>query len=66
VSSSPRPPSIDHGIVSLLWAIGFAVFIYFGLQAIGTSGAFSIVLALVAGAAIWLFVRVQGEDRPGD
>jgi hypothetical protein len=42
------------------------VFIYFGLLAIGTSGAFSIVIALVAAGAIWLFVRLQGEDRPGD
>ena len=66
MSGSPRPPSIDHGVVSLLWAIGFALFIYFGLLAIGTSGAFSIVIALLAGGAIWLFVRLQGEDRPGD
>jgi len=66
VSSSPRPPSIDHGVVALLWAVGFGVFIYFGLLAIGTSGAFSIVIALLATGAIWLFVRLQGEDRPGD
>jgi hypothetical protein len=66
VSGSPRPPSIDHGVVSLLWAVGFALFIYFGLLAIGTSGAFSFVVALVAGGAIWLFVRLQGENRAGD
>ena len=66
MSGSPRPPSIDHGVVSLLWAIGFALFIYFGLLAIGSSGAFSVVIALLAGGAIWLFVRLQGEDRPGD
>jgi len=66
VSGSPRPPSIDHGVVSLLWAIGFALFIYFGLLAIGSSGAFSVVIALLAGGAIWLFVRLQGEDRPGE
>jgi hypothetical protein len=50
----------------MLWAVGFGVFIYFGLLAIGTSGAFSIVIALLAAGAIWLFVRLQGEDRPGD
>jgi hypothetical protein len=65
VSGSPRPPSIDHGVVSLLWGVGFGVFIYFGLLAIGTSGAFSFVIAVLAAAAIWLFVRLQGEDRPG-
>ena len=66
MSSTPRPPSVDHGVVSLLWALFFGVFIYFGLLAIGASGAFSFVLAVIASAAIWLFVRLRGEDRPGD
>lgn len=60
----PRPPSIDHGIVAFLWAAGLAVFVYFGLLAIGESGAFAIVIALVAFAAIWFIVRVRGEDVP--
>jgi hypothetical protein len=64
VPHPPRPPSIDHGIVAFLWAAGFAVFVYFGLVAIGASGATSIVLALVAFAAIWFLVRVRGEDVP--
>ena len=66
MSSTPRPPSVDHGVVSLLWALFFGVFIYFGLQAIGASRAFSFVLALLSAAAIWLLVRVRGEDKPGD
>jgi hypothetical protein len=60
----PRPPSIDHGVVAFLWAFGLAVFVYFGLVAIGASGATSIVLALVAFAAIWFVVRLRGEDVP--
>jgi hypothetical protein len=64
VPHPPRPPSIDHGIVAFLWAAGLAVFVYFGLVAIGASGATSIVLALVAFAAIWFLVRVRGEDVP--
>jgi hypothetical protein len=60
----PRPPSIDQGIVAFLWAAGLAVFIYFGLIAIGMNGATSIVLALVSFAAIWLLVRLRGEDVP--
>jgi hypothetical protein len=40
------------------------VFVYFGLLAIGESGAFAIVIALVAFAAIWFIVRVRGEDVP--
>jgi len=57
-------PSIDPGVMAFVWAVLLAVFVYFGLKAVGASGAFSIVLALLAFAAIWLFVRLRGEDRP--
>ena len=60
----PRPPSIDHGVSAFLWAAGLGIFVYFGLVAIGTSGATSIVLALVSFAAIWLLVRLRGEEVP--
>ena len=60
----PRPPSIDQGVIAFIWAVGLGVFIYFGLVAIGASGATSIVLALVAFAAIWFIVRLRGEDVP--
>jgi len=60
----PRPPSVDHGVTAFFWAAGLAIFVFFGLAAIGTSGAASIVLALVAFAAIWFFVRTRGEDTP--
>jgi hypothetical protein len=60
----PRPPSIDQGVIAVLWAIGLAVFIYFGLIAVGASGATAIVLALVSFAGIWLFVRLRGEEVP--
>jgi hypothetical protein len=60
----PRPPSIDQGVIAVLWAAGLAVFIYFGLIAVGASGATAIVLALVSFAGIWLFVRLRGEEVP--
>jgi len=60
----PNPPSIDPGVMAFIWALLLAVFIYFGLLAVGASGAFSIVLALLSFAAIWLFVRLRGEDHP--
>ena len=63
--SRPNPPSIDPGVMAFLWAVLLAVFVYFGLKAVGASGAFSIVLALLAFAAIWLFVRLRGEGSPG-
>jgi hypothetical protein len=61
---TPRPPSIDQGVIALLWAVGLAVFIYFGLIAVGASAATAIVLALVSFAGIWLFVRLRGEEVP--
>ena len=51
--------------MAFVWALLLALFVYFGLKAVGASGAFSIVLALLAFAGIWLFVRLRGEDRPG-
>jgi hypothetical protein len=60
----PRPPSIDQGVIALLWAVGLGIYIYFGLLAVGASGATAIVITLVSFAAIWLFVRLRGEETP--
>jgi hypothetical protein len=60
----PRPPSVDQGVIAVIWAVGLAIYIYFGLLAIGTSGATAIVLALVSFAGIWLLVRLRGENKP--
>lgn len=57
-----HPPSIDQGVVAFLWAVGLAVYIYFGLLAVGASGAFAIVIAMLSAFFIWLFVRLRGED----
>jgi len=60
-----QPPSIDPGVTAFLWAVGLGAFIYFGLLAVGASGAFAIVISMLSAAGIWLFVRLRGEDRPG-
>jgi hypothetical protein len=60
----PRPPSIDQGVIALIWAVGLGTYIYFGLVAVGASGATAIVIALVSFAGIWLFVRLRGEETP--
>jgi hypothetical protein len=59
-----RPPAIDHGIVSFLWAVFLGAFIWIGCVAIGVSQAMAVVLAAVAAFLIFLFVRVYGEDEP--
>ena len=38
-----RPPSIDHGITSFLWALFFGLFIWIGGRAVGFSGAVTFI-----------------------
>ena len=60
----PRPPSVDHGVISFLWALGFGVFIYFGSIAVGVSSGSAFIFAAVSAFAIFLFVRIFGEEVP--
>ena len=58
-------PSIDPGVMAFVWALLLAAYLYFFLLAVGASGAFAIVIALISFAGIWLYVRLRGEERPG-
>ena len=60
-----RPPSVDHGVQSFIWAVVFFLFLWFGMRAVGVSPATSFVVALVLGLLIFLFVRIFGEDDLG-
>jgi hypothetical protein len=60
-----RPPSIDPGITSFLWAFGLGLFIWAGLLSIGISKGTALVLALLSFGGIFLFVRLRGGDEPG-
>jgi hypothetical protein len=60
-----RPPSIDPGITSFLWAFGLGLFIWAGLLSIGVSKGTALVLALISFGGIFLFVRLRGGDEPG-
>ena len=60
-----RPPSFDHGVVSFLWALGLALFIWAGQLAVGISQPTAVIIAIVSFCAIFLLVRLYGEDRPG-
>jgi len=59
-----RLPAFSHGVTSFLWALGLAVFIWLGGMSVGMSRATAVVVAAVAGCAIFLFVRIYGEDDP--
>ena len=63
MSQIPRPPSIDQGVIALIWAVGLGAFIYFGLIAVGENGAIAVVISMVSFAAIWLVVRLYGEEQ---
>ena len=60
-----RPPSVDHGVQSGLWAVGLGVFIFFGMAAVGVAQSLSAIVAAVSAGAIFVFVRTHGEDPPG-
>jgi hypothetical protein len=59
-----RMPSIDKGVQAFLWALVFFLYLWLGMLAVGVSGPTSFVLALVASALIFLFVRILGDDGP--
>jgi hypothetical protein len=59
-----RLPALSHGVVSFLWALGLGAFIWAGGVAVGVSSAAAFVVAAVAACAIFLFVRVYGEEEP--
>jgi hypothetical protein len=60
----PRMPSFDHGLVSFLWAFGLGLYLFLGMLAIGVSGATALIFSLLAGAAIFFFVRLNGQEQP--
>jgi hypothetical protein len=60
----PRMPSLDHGLVSFLWAFGLGLYLFLGMLAIGVSGATALIFSLLAGAAIFFFVRLYGQEQP--
>ena len=61
-----RMPSIDQGVQAGAWAVFFFFLLWIGLRALGVSNATAFILSLVSGGAIFLFVRLRGEDRPGE
>jgi hypothetical protein len=59
-----RPPSIDPGVSSFIWALLLGLFIWLGLLAVGVSQGTALILALLSFGAIFLFVRLRGSGLP--
>ena len=58
-----RPPSVDKGVSAFFWAFGFFLYLWLGMIALGIGKGTAFVLSAVAGGAIFLFIRLYGEDR---
>ena len=54
------PKNHTQGAVSVLWGLGFALYLWFGGWALGLSEGRAIPLALVAGTAIGLLIYLRG------
>jgi hypothetical protein len=59
-----RIPSIDQGVQAFIWAVFFFLLLWIGMLSVGVSNATALILSLVAGGAIFLFVRLRGADHP--
>ena len=58
-----RPPSIDPGITSFLWAFGLSLYLWLFMLAVGVDGATAAILSALAFFGIFLFVRLFGEEE---
>ena len=59
-----RPPSVDKGVSAFLWSFGFFLYMWLGMMSVGVGLGTAFVLAAVTAGAIFLFIRIFGEDRP--
>ena len=59
-----RPPAIDHGVTSFLWALFFGLFIFIVGSVLGLQQAVALIVGIVAAFGIFLFIRIYGEDEP--
>jgi hypothetical protein len=59
-----RPPSVDHGIVSFIWAFALGLLLWLFMLGIGISKATSFIIAALVAFGIFLYVRLYGEDVP--
>ncbi len=60
-----RLPSVDKGVQSFVWAVVFFLYLFFGMKAVGVSGATAFIVALVAAFLIFVFVRTRSDDPSG-
>ena len=61
----PKLPALPASTSSFLWAVGRSLYIFLGGLAVAlTSPEVTLIVSVVSGCAIFLFVRLYGEDDP--
>jgi hypothetical protein len=60
-----RVPTVSPDVSSLLWALVFFGYLWFGMAAVGVSHGSALPLALVASVFILVFVRKRGGGGTG-
>jgi hypothetical protein len=61
----PKLPSLPPTASSFLWAVGLSLYIFLGGLAVALeSPEVTLIISVLAGCAIFLFVRLYGEDDP--
>jgi hypothetical protein len=58
-----RMPSFDRGLTSFLWAFGLGLYLWLGMLAVGVSGATAFIIAALSAGAIFLFIRLRGDEE---
>ena len=59
-----RAPSRDHGVTSFIWALVLGLLVWLFMLGIGISKSTAFIIAAVVAGAIFLLVRLYGEDEP--
>jgi hypothetical protein len=57
-----RLPAIEPGVRAFIWAFVCALYLWLFMLGVGVDQGTSLVLSLVAFGAIFLYVRLYGED----
>ena len=57
-----RPPSVSQGVQAGLWAIFFGLLIALGAQTVDVDAATACIVGSLSAGAIFLFVRLRGEE----
>ncbi len=57
-----RFPSIAPGVQAFIWALVFAVYAWAFMLGVGVDDAVAGILGAVFGSAVFLLVRLYGED----